>query len=424
MWVFISVLLFLLCFYFWLQNFFVKKYLKEISCSLEENKNVIIESSLFIPSNFPVFRLQKAIQEGSEKIKKLETEHRKRSKEFDATLARLVDGALLIDKNHTILFSNKAAQENFGSGKPIIKRRLEAVIKSVEVLEFTHSLLSGGGRGKVEFSYEENGMYKEFEVAGSVVSESSTRGSDTYLLLFRDITEIKTMEKMRRDFVSNASHELRTPVTLIKGFSESLLETDNQMPESQKLSFLEKIFRNSLRLQTLIDDLLNLSELESSKESLNLSNNRLCDIIRGVEAFIRDKPYVDSSKILFSLAKERDSFPMDAVKMGIAIGNLIDNAFKYGGETTKIEIITKVKDDNSSIICEVHDDGMGIPDNDLPRIFERFYVVNKGRSREKGGTGLGLSIVKHIIESHGGRVEVKSVLGIGTTFSFSLPLKS
>ncbi|MDC3335735.1 ATP-binding protein [Opitutales bacterium] len=339
-------------------------------------------------------------------------------------ISRMVDGALLIDKNHKIICSNNEANQFFGTEKSINGRRLEAIIHSVDVLEFIHPLILHGEKGKAEFSFEaKKNTYKEFEVAGSVFSDDGNEKEMTYLLLFRDITEMKNMEKMRRDFVSNASHELRTPVTLIKGFSESLMESGNEMPEGQRGSFLKKIFNNSMRLQTLVDDLLSISELETNKGSLNLSNNRLCDIISGVEGYIFDKSYVDSSKIVFSLVEEKDSFPMDAVKMSMAIGNLIDNAFKYAGNTDKIEVSTRINDDLSMIICDVKDTGIGIPSDDLPRIFERFYVVNKGRSRDKGGTGLGLSIVKHIIESHSGTVSVKSKIGKGTTFTFTLPLK-
>ena len=150
------------------------------------------------------------------------------------------------------------------------------------------------------------------------------------------------------------------------------------------------------------------------------TNNKLCEVIRGIDLYIQEKPYVDASKLKFSFAEEKDTFPFDAIKMAIAIGNLIDNAFKYAGSFTIVEVSTALSKDNKTIICSVRDDGNGIPPKDLERIFERFYVVDKGRSREKGGTGLGLSIVKHIAEGHGGRVFAQSKLGKGTTFSIEL----
>ena len=220
--------------------------------------------------------------------------------------------------------------------------------------------------------------------------------------------------------MANASHELRTPVTMIKGFSETLIE-EPEISHNQSRSFISKIHKNALRLKALVDDLLSISELEGSEQAINPTNNKLSDVIRGIDLYLQDKPYVDSEKLVFSLEEEREAFPFDAIKIAMAIGNLIDNAFKYAGNFSAVKISTQLSDDRNFITCSVYDDGNGIPANDLDRIFERFYVVDKGRSREKGGTGLGLSIVKRIIEAHGGNVRVKSKLGEGTIFSFELP---
>ena len=225
---------------------------------------------------------------------------------------------------------------------------------------------------------------------------------------------------MRKDFVANASHELRTPTTMIRGFAETLVE-DSLLPEDQRISFLEKIARNSIRLQALVDDLLSLSELEGSDGAVNPTNNKLSDVIRSIDLYLQEKPYVDTEKLKLSLAEEKESFPFDAIKLSLAIGNLVDNAFKYAGDFSEILVSTKISKDGNYITCTVSDDGNGIPPEDLGRIFERFYVVDKGRSREKGGTGLGLSIVKHIVEAHDGQVEARSKPGQGSACRIILP---
>jgi signal transduction histidine kinase len=174
-------------------------------------------------------------------------------------------------------------------------------------------------------------------------------------------------------------------------------------------------------LQALVDDLLSLSELEGSEQPIHRTNNKLCEVIRGIDLYLQDKPYVDAGKLKFSFAEEKDGFPFDAIKVAMAIGNLIDNAFKYAGNFSEVWVSTTLSEDGENITCSVTDDGIGIPEKDLKCIFERFCVVDKGRSREKGGTGLGLSIVKHVTEAHGGRVHASSEPGKGTTFSLQLP---
>jgi len=312
------------------------------------------------------------------------------------------------------------ALQNFSPDGPMKGRRIEAFIDAFEVLELLDKLSRGKKPSKAEFSYERRGKITVYEITCGLLSPVRSSQNEVYLLLLRDITEIKRTERLRKDFVANASHELRTPVTMIKGFSETLIE-EPEISHNQSRSFISKIHKNALRLKALVDDLLSISELEGSEQAINPTNNKLSDVIRGIDLYLQDKPYVDSEKLVFSLEEEREAFPFDAIKIAMAIGNLIDNAFKYAGNFSAVKISTQLSDDRNFITCSVYDDGNGIPANDLDRIFERFYVVDKGRSREKGGTGLGLSIVKRIIEAHGGNVRVKSKLGEGTIFSFELP---
>ena len=415
-----TLLLGFLAFYFWLQYRYSKQILLEIIDSIKSGSSLILERPPFLNKAFPITLCQNVLDQNAKRISLLEEERTHRSHNFNEILGGMLDGALILDQDHIVTFANVTANENFAQGHSMIGRRLEAFVESIDVLETLDRLKSGEKSDKTEFSFQGKGSSKIFEVTTGMLSAIRPADNDVFLLLFRDITEIKRAELMRKDFVANASHELRTPTTMIRGFAETLVE-DSLLPEAQRMAFLEKIARNSIRLQALVDDLLSLSELEGSDAPVNPTNNKLSDVIRGIDLYLGDKPYVDTEKLKLSLAVESESFPLDAIKMAMAIGNLVDNAFKYAGDFSEILISTEFSKDGNFIICTVSDDGNGIPPEDLDRIFERFYVVDKGRSREKGGTGLGLSIVKHIVEAHGGNVDVWSKQGQGCNFRITLP---
>jgi len=233
-----------------------------------------------------------------------------------------------------------------------------------------------------------------------------------------DQVRTKALEQLRRDFVANVSHELRTPLTAIQGFAETLLDGALEDPEHRR-EFVEDIARNAEMLKKLIDDLLTLSAIESKEAKLDFRPLRLSEVWKRV------LPTLSHQAITFqvSLAAELpDSLPpvvADPDKLGQVFLNLVANAVKYnqpGGSVT-----VRASEDHGHVRVSVSDTGIGIPEEDLPRLFERFYRVDKGRSRDLGGTGLGLSIVKHIVEAHQGSVSVESVQDQGSVFSFTLP---
>lgn len=236
--------------------------------------------------------------------------------------------------------------------------------------------------------------------------------------VFHDISDIKKLEKIRKDFVANVSHELRTPVTVIKGYSETLLGGVLETDPARARRFLEVIYNHSERLASLIADLLTLSELESGKLTMELSpvaiEGTVIQVVRLLEQNARDK----GVQLILGDMREAPRILADRGRLEQVLINLIDNGIKYtpaGGSVT-----VSVIDAGPMVKVEVKDTGIGIPDKDLPRIFERFYRVDEARSRDAGGTGLGLSIVKHIIQLHGGTVAVESNPGKGSTFSFTL----
>ena len=232
------------------------------------------------------------------------------------------------------------------------------------------------------------------------------------------------LENVRRDFVANVSHELRTPVAIVKGFAETLDDDYEELSGKKRREFIGKIRKNSDRLCSLVEDLLQLAELESPSHELRREPRSFATVARTVADRFNDRLDQETQGIRLELAEEEKPIRFDSVKIERVIENLLDNALRYARGFSIITIRTIIDDDAHEIRCEVEDDGCGIPEKDLPHLFERFYRVDKGRSRESGGTGLGLSIVRHVVELHGGSVAVRSEVAKGTTFSFILPCRS
>ena len=237
------------------------------------------------------------------------------------------------------------------------------------------------------------------------------------VIVMHDITELVRLEQIRKDFVANVSHELRTPITSIKGFSETLLDGAYK-DEKMLISFLEIIYKESNRLQMLIQDLLELSKIEQHGFTVNIMSMGLQDVlIRGAEL---TGPRLDEKNMSFHVDIERDVEVMgDANRIIQIVTNLITNAITYSPENTTVTI--RLKENEKYGIIEIEDQGIGIEKHEIARVFERFYRVDRARSRNSGGTGLGLAIVKHLVEAHHGRIQVESEVGVGTKMIVMIP---
>jgi two-component system phosphate regulon sensor histidine kinase PhoR len=240
------------------------------------------------------------------------------------------------------------------------------------------------------------------------------------IFVLHDITKLKRLELVRKDFVANVSHELRTPLSVIKGYIETLVEDHEGIPVEDRARFLATIHRHTERLNSLLDDLLTLSRLESINPGLRWESVSVTDLVNGVVADFRIRPEAGKHMLTTELDPGIDRMLIDPLKFTQVYENLIANALKYTPAGTRVNVQARRRQED--ILLTVEDTGPGIPAEDLPHLFERFYRVDKGRSRDKGGTGLGLSIVKHIVQLHGGKVWVESTLGRGTRFSITLPL--
>ena len=264
------------------------------------------------------------------------------------------------------------------------------------------------------------GITREINLKDSFFLTSSNyiESKNEVVILFHDVTEFKKLELVKKDFVTNVSHELRTPLTAIKGFLETLYNEIEDNPTA--LRYMNIMTRHTDRLIALVQDLLALSEIEDYKTNLVFSKINLYEFILNIIKIFEQKLNEKNLAIMIDVEDKELYIEADAFKLEQLFVNLIDNAIKY---TDKGSIRISYKSLKNDVLIEIEDTGIGIPEEDKDRIFERFYLVNKARTRKEGGTGLGLSIVKHIVNNHNGTIKVESKIDVGTKFLIKLPFK-
>jgi two-component system phosphate regulon sensor histidine kinase PhoR len=357
------------------------------------------------------------MREIAEQRSRREAELKEQSQRTAALFNRMVEGLIVVDAGGRIRLANRSAEVLFGfsgdaTGKTILEATRHHEVAAV-VARLDRELEVLGHELRIDSMDA-----PRFLQVNALALRDAGGASDGAILVFHDLTRLRHLEGVRQEFVANVSHELRTPLSLIKSATETLL--DGGKDDAAALSrFLQIIDKHANRLALLIDDLLLLSTLDSGGLRLNRQPLQfrvtVQDAIDDLQAraHARDvtlENLVPSSLVVFA----------DNDRMGQVVSNLIDNAIKYGrpgGKTTVVGIHL----DDSRLEISVADDGPGIPKDAQERIFERFYRVDKARSREQGGTGLGLAIVKHVIQAHGGEVRVESELGNGSKFIINLP---
>jgi two-component system phosphate regulon sensor histidine kinase PhoR len=335
-----------------------------------------------------------------------------------AILASMAEGVLAIDPGMLIINMNEAAARFLGvSREEALNHRVEEVVRFSPILEFIQGTIEGEtALGQDLLIYDEKERFLHAQGTRLVDSSGESIGA---LVVLRDNTKVHKLEVIRKEFAANVSHELKTPITSIKGFAETLLDSRLEN-RAEVMRFLSIIARQTDRLIAIVDDLLSLARIEEDieREAVELRSGRL----RGV---------IDSAVASCALAAgergidlriecpEEASARFNSRLLEQALMNLIDNAIKYSGPGAGI--LVSVESKNRQVRISVQDRGCGIDPEHIPRLFERFYRVDKARSRALGGTGLGLAIVKHIVLSHTGTVEVESEVGRGSTFTICLP---
>ncbi len=325
---------------------------------------------------------------------------------LEAVISSMEDSVVSLDGTGGVLHANSATRTLFQITNDPAGLPLWEAIRLPGLQEAVRPVLDGGASVK-----------RDFEVGPRTLSVrlSPLSAGKGAILVARDITEDRRYDELRKEFVANVSHELRTPLTMIQGYVETLRE-GAWREEKSLLEFLGIIDRNVQRLSAIVRDLLDLSKLESGGRGLQPGRVDLGILVEGVVSSFRPLAAARRQDFRGLGSGEGD---VDETLLERALANLVENAIKYTAEGGRIELRARRQGDR--LIFEVEDNGAGIPEADLPRVFERFYRVDKSRSRDLGGTGLGLSIVKHVAQLHGGTVSVRSRVGQGSTFTLDLP---
>jgi two-component system, OmpR family, phosphate regulon sensor histidine kinase PhoR len=334
---------------------------------------------------------------------------------LEAMLGAMVEGVLVIDRQGQVVRANERVRQIFGLGRddPLLGRRLWDVSRDTE--------LSGVVREAMNRSQP---TFREVQLRGEkdrflAVTAGPTADRTAWVIVLHDVTEMKRLERVRTDFVANVSHELRTPMTAIKGFAETLASTgyDDHERVARYVSIIE---RQASRLSRLIEDLLTLSDLELGKMAVRMRTMALAPIVHDVVELLSGTAERAHVKVRIEVDESVEA-KGDPDRLAQVVSNLLENAIKFSENRGEVTVRVQRAATGGLVELQVVDRGVGIPAEDLPRLAERFYRVDKARSSELGGTGLGLSIVKHIVQAHGGSLLIESRVGVGTTVTVRLP---
>lgn len=371
------------------------------------------------PATFELAALAEAMNQMAVELEQRIQSVIRRRNETQAVLASMVEGVVAVDSQERILHVNEAAARFFQqSAKQLKGRSIQELMRIRELHDMIRTTLEKGTKVEGDVILYQSGT--------QVLNTHCTPLTDAdgapigVLLVMNDVTQLRRLENMRRDFAANVSHEIKTPLTAIRGFVETLLGGDVDDPEEIR-RFMGIIEKHVRRLTAIIDDLMKLSHLEQDDtgEQFTIQSSPIFEVIDA--AYQLCCPQADEKQI--SIAVECDehlSAQMDKDLMEQAVVNLLDNAIKYSPPSSRIEI--RAEQQAGEILICFRDQGVGIPRKHLPRLFERFYRVDRARSRNVGGTGLGLAIAKHIVQAHGGHIDVESIQGVGSTFTIYLPV--
>ena len=332
--------------------------------------------------------------------------------QLELILEAMEQGVMVLDREARISLTNTSLRHLLGTERDLSRRTPLEVLRRPELDDAVHAVLDTGTPRLLEIDTGNNRVLQ-----ANVAPVTNAFGNvDSVVVVFNDLTDIRRTERMRRDFVANVSHEFKTPLTSIRGYTETLLSGAKDDPKIV-VDFLATIERNAQHLEALVSDLLTLAKLEaevpSKREQFELK--QLID-----EQISSRAKTLQEGEIHVIIECAHGQILADRSRLSTALSNLIDNAIHYNKPAGEIRISADVQ--AGMLRLAVSDTGNGIPSEELPRIFERFYRVDKARSRESGGTGLGLSIVKHAIESQNGSISVTSRLGAGSTFTIHLPV--
>ncbi len=397
-------------------SLFISRPIREISRAAKDIADGDYSKKILLRSEDEIGDLSSIFNHMAGQVKSRIGEVNENKSRLEAVLLSMFEGVMVVDSKGSIIVINQPLKNVLKIEEVSLDRRPIEAIRNLRIQEITDDILNA----KTGLISEEIIIIIPVERILLVHATPVKKGGKTEgaVLVFHDVTNLRRLEKVRQDFVANVSHELRTPISSIIGYAETLLDGALR-DEENAVDFLNIILADSNRLASLIDDPLSLAKIESGKIMMDKIPCQLRPIAEQVLASLRGQIEEKSIAVKIDLPENMPKVLADENKLRQVLLNLIDNAVKYnqpGGE-----VVISAVEINNSVKVMISDTGIGIPRKELPRLFERFYRVDKARSRELGGTGLGLSIVKHIIQSHNGGVSVQSVDGEGSTFSFTLP---
>ncbi|MGD9016163.1 MAG: ATP-binding protein, partial [Desulfobacterales bacterium] len=373
-----------------------------------------------IPTSEEMATLAESMNQMAEKLEsRIQTIVRQRS-DLEALLSSMTEGVLAIDQSEKVVFGNRAVERLLNTGKGLlVGRSLQEIIRSPEFEKLVQNALATAKtvQGDITLFLDRE---RSLRVHGAPLLDGENRHVGT-LFVLDDVTRLKSLETIRKEFAANVSHELKTPITAIKGFVETLID-DGHLDPDESRRFLAIIQRHVERLIAILEDLISLSHIEQRVEAddIERQTSPLLPIIDRSVAVCREKADRKGIRI-HTECQASLTGTINTLMVERALSNLIDNAINYteAGGTIRVGART----DGQDLVLQVEDNGIGIPAKHQSRLFERFYRVDKARSRNSGGTGLGLAIVKHIALAHGGQVTVESTPGQGSRFDIRLPLK-
>ncbi len=333
--------------------------------------------------------------------------------QIEAILAGMIEGVIVVDPQGRVQLANDAARRMLRLDELVPGRHYVESIRHPAIAALVAAALAGRAPDGLQLSPPRDASRTLVARAAPVVSA----GSHGAVLVLHDITDLRRADQIRRDFVANVSHELRTPLTAIRGYVEALSEGDITAAERQR--FLEIVARQTMGMERLVRDLLRLARLDAGQETLDVGPCDVRGILRGVVDDLTAMLDERRQRVEVAVAGDAAALQGDAAKLHDVVRNLVANAATYASEQTMIRVDASRA--GNRVAITVSDEGPGIPEGDLSRVFERFYRVDKSRARDPGGTGLGLSIVKHLVELHGGEVRAENRAEGGARFTITLP---
>jgi two-component system phosphate regulon sensor histidine kinase PhoR len=353
--------------------------------------------------------LDQSVQELGRRMTELASDRAR----MEAILAGMVEGVMVVDDQGRVQLLNDAARRMLAIEDSGVRRSFLEIIRHPDIVACLEAALAGRTAQGQEFTVHRD-PGRTFVARAAPVGSAVARGA---VLVLLDITDLRRADQIRRDFVANVSHELRTPLTAIRGYVETLMDGPAD-PEANR-RFLEIIARHSYRMERLVKDLLRLARIDAGQETLDLSECAVEGIVAGVVTELTPAITARRQTVRTDVGPGAATIVGDPAKLHDILRNLIENAVSYAPEGTTVTIGTRV--DGDRMLVTVADEGPGIPDAELTRVFERFYRVDRARSREAGGTGLGLSIVKNLVSLLGGTVSVANRPEGGAIFTVALP---